>query len=64
MVNWAAIDPQSVPGKIVRLPSRLLPKSTIMRIRRGPAQGNEVDYRQFAPRLLAWHFRSFEAKAA
>jgi FkbM family methyltransferase len=39
MVNWSAIDPQSVPGKIVRLPSRLLPKSAIMRIRRGPARG-------------------------
>jgi FkbM family methyltransferase len=39
MVNWSAIDPQSVPGRIVRLPSKLLPKSTIMRIRRGPAQG-------------------------
>jgi FkbM family methyltransferase len=39
MVNWSAIDPQSVPGKIVRLPSRLLPKSAIMRIRSGPARG-------------------------
>jgi FkbM family methyltransferase len=39
MVNWSAIDPQSVPGKIVRLPSRLLPKSAVMRIRSGPARG-------------------------
>ena len=39
MVNWSAIEPQSVPGRIVRFPSKLLPNSAIMRIRRGPAQG-------------------------
>jgi FkbM family methyltransferase len=39
MVNWSAIDPQSVPGRIVRFPSRLLPKSAVMRIRSGPARG-------------------------
>jgi FkbM family methyltransferase len=39
LVNWSAIDPRSVYGRIVRLPSRLLPKSAVMRIRRGPARG-------------------------
>jgi FkbM family methyltransferase len=39
MVNWSAIDPQSVPGRIVRFPSRLLPRSAAMHIRRGPARG-------------------------
>jgi FkbM family methyltransferase len=39
MVNWSAIDPQSIPGKIVRLPSKLVSKSAVMRIRNGPARG-------------------------
>lgn len=39
MIDWSAIDPQSIPGRIVRLPSKVLPKSTVMRIRRGPARG-------------------------
>lgn len=39
MINWSAIDPRSLRGRILRLPSKLLPKSAIMRIRRGPARG-------------------------
>jgi len=39
MINWSAIDPRSTPGRIVRLPARLLPKSAVMHIRRGPARG-------------------------
>ena len=39
MINWSAIDPHSIPGKIVRLPSKLLPKTALIRIRRGPARG-------------------------
>ena len=39
MINWSAIDPHSAAGRLVRLPGRLLPKSAVMRIRRGPARG-------------------------
>ena len=39
MINLSAIDPRSTPGRIVRLPARLLPKSAVMHIRRGPAHG-------------------------
>jgi FkbM family methyltransferase len=38
-MNWSAIDPRSTRGRIVRLPAKLLPKSTVMRIRSGPARG-------------------------
>jgi FkbM family methyltransferase len=38
-VNWSAINPSSVVGRIVRLPGRLLPVGSVMRIRRGPARG-------------------------
>lgn len=38
-MNWSAIDPRSTRGRIVRLPAKLLPKSTVMHIRRGPARG-------------------------
>jgi len=39
LVNWSAIDAQSLVGGIVRLPARLLPAATILHIRRGPARG-------------------------
>jgi len=39
MINWSAIDRHSVPGRLLRLPARLLPARTVMRIRRGPAHG-------------------------
>jgi FkbM family methyltransferase len=38
-MNWSALDPRSRRGQIVRLPAKLLTKSTVMRIRRGPARG-------------------------
>ena len=38
MINWSSIDPNSTPGRIVRLPSRLLPRSAVMSIRRGAAR--------------------------
>ncbi len=39
MTNWSAIDPNSVGGRLLRLPVRMLPKSAVMTIRRGPAKG-------------------------
>ena len=39
MPNWSAIDPKSTRGRLVRLPAKLLPKSTVMHIRHGPARG-------------------------
>jgi FkbM family methyltransferase len=39
MINWTRISPRSAGGRLVRLPARLLPKSTVMNIRRGPARG-------------------------
>ena len=39
MMNWSAIDHRSLPGRLLRLPARLLPAKTVMRIRRGPAVG-------------------------
>ncbi len=38
-VNWSAIDPNSLVGRVVRLPGRLIPKSVMLSIRRGPAKG-------------------------
>ena len=39
MINWSAIDHRSLAGRLVRLPARLLPARTVMRVRRGPAHG-------------------------
>ncbi|MBF6571126.1 MAG: FkbM family methyltransferase [Candidatus Binataceae bacterium] len=39
MINWSAIDHRSLAGRLVRLPARLLPARTVMRVRRGPARG-------------------------
>ena len=39
MLNWSAIDPKSTRGRLVRLPAKLLPKSTVMHIHHGPARG-------------------------
>jgi len=39
MINWSAIDPRSTLGRFIRLPARLLPKSAVVHIRRGPARG-------------------------
>jgi FkbM family methyltransferase len=38
VINWTAIDPKSRKGRFARMPARLLPKSTVMHIRRGPAR--------------------------
>jgi hypothetical protein len=38
-MNWSAISTTSLIGRILRLPSGLLPKSAMIRIRRGPAKG-------------------------
>jgi FkbM family methyltransferase len=39
MVNWSAIDPWSWSGRLARVPGKFIPKSSILRIRRGPAKG-------------------------
>lgn len=39
MINWSAIDRRSIAGRILRLPTHLLPAWTVMRIRRGPVHG-------------------------
>ena len=39
MINWSAIDHRSISGRLLRLPARLLPARTVVRIRRGPARG-------------------------
>src|SRR5271155_1636955 len=38
-INWSAIGSQSAPGRVLRLPLRLLPGNKVMTIRRGPAAG-------------------------
>jgi FkbM family methyltransferase len=38
-VNWSAIDTRSLAGRALRLPGRLIPKSMMLPIRRGPAKG-------------------------
>ncbi len=38
-INWSAIDNHSTRGRLVRLPLRLLPSTTVLTIRRGPAAG-------------------------
>ncbi len=38
-INWSAIDSQSAPGRVLRLPLRLLPEKKTMAIRQGPAAG-------------------------
>lgn len=39
MMNWSAIDPRTLAGRLVRLPARALPASMLMSMRRGPARG-------------------------
>jgi FkbM family methyltransferase len=39
MLNWSGIDPRSLHGRILRLPGRLLPAGSVIRIRSGPARG-------------------------
>lgn len=39
LINWSHIDTNSLAGRLVRLPARLIPAESRMRIRRGPAQG-------------------------
>lgn len=39
MVNWSTIDHRSLAGRLLRLPARALPRSSVMTIRRGPARG-------------------------
>jgi hypothetical protein len=39
MINWTDIDLGSRRGQLIRLPARLLPKSAVMHIQRGPARG-------------------------
>lgn len=41
MINLSAIAPDTVAGKIVRLPLRLLPRKTIVPILQGPLQGKK-----------------------
>lgn len=38
-INWSAINSDSPLGRFLRFPLRILPKGTVMKIRRGPAQG-------------------------
>ena len=38
-INWSGIDDRSALGRLLRLPLRLLPKTTVMTIRKGPAAG-------------------------
>lgn len=37
--NWSTVDRTSIQGRLMRLPLRLLPPSSVMKIRRGPARG-------------------------
>ncbi|MGH7934660.1 MAG: FkbM family methyltransferase [Candidatus Binataceae bacterium] len=37
--NWSKIDSGSMRGRLLRIPLRLLPPASIMKIRRGPARG-------------------------
>jgi FkbM family methyltransferase len=39
MINWSAIDPHSTAGRIIRAPARLIPRSSVVRIRTGRAKG-------------------------
>lgn len=38
-MNWSAVSTETLIGRAVRLPGRLLPKSAMIPIRRGPAKG-------------------------
>jgi hypothetical protein len=38
-VNWSAINTRSLAGRAVRLPARLIPRTMMVPIRRGPAKG-------------------------
>ncbi len=39
MIDWSAINPQSLAGRLLRLPAHALPRGAVMRIRHGPAKG-------------------------
>jgi len=39
MINWSNINHRSLMGRLLRLPTRVLPAGTVMSIRRGPARG-------------------------
>lgn len=38
-IAWSGIDAHSALGRTLRLPLRLIPRGTVIRIRRGPAKG-------------------------
>lgn len=38
-MNWSGIDNRSVSGRLLRWPLKLVPRGTILKIRRGPAKG-------------------------
>lgn len=37
--NWSAIDSRSVLGRLLRLPLAMLPRGTLVTVRKGPAKG-------------------------
>jgi FkbM family methyltransferase len=39
MINWSGINHCSIPGRLLRLPLKLVPRRAAIRIRRGPAKG-------------------------
>jgi hypothetical protein len=38
-INWSGINSHSIAGRLLRLPTRMLPGRTLLRIRRGPGKG-------------------------
>ncbi len=38
-INWSGINRGSLFGRVLRIPLKLLPANSIVRIRRGPAKG-------------------------
>src|SRR5215472_9429286 len=38
-INWSGIDNHSLQGRLLRVPLKLLPSSTVVSIRHGPAEG-------------------------
>jgi len=39
MINWSEIEMQSVPGRLLRMPVRLLPRTLVVPILAGPSKG-------------------------